>query len=229
VCRAIISTFPSKAQFHPRRETPSKPSKPSQRKAAKAARQEKKLQSRVPLSGGDTYERQSPAPIVPLTEPEVRPVPEDRSSVEPPIDHLEPLPLKATANRLRDEAPLNGQPTRHADPRPTPPREPPNVSSIPQPDMLTSVDQSSSQPLHLNLPAKQAPPSSGSALSPSDNPKGLATSTSPTHGTDVEAEKLVKKGHNVLVRTLWTFIMLGGFLGQLNTLYRAARGLTRIV
>src|SRR5712671_5291063 len=95
-----------KLKFHSCRDTPSKPSKASQRKAAKAARQEKKHQSRVPLSGGDTYERLSPAPTVPLTEPDARPVPSDRSSAGPhPIDVPEPLPPKVTANPLRDEAP----------------------------------------------------------------------------------------------------------------------------
>jgi len=204
------------APLPPVQETPSKPSKTSQRKAVKATRQEKKHQSRVPLSGGDTYEPLSPAPTVPLTEPDARPAPSNRSSVEPrPIDAPEPLPLKATANPLRDEAPsaLNGQPTKHEDPRPTLLSESPTVSSIRQPDTLTTVDRPSSQTLHSGLLAKQALPSSDSALSPSNNAKGPAA---PTLGTDAEAEKAAKKGHNnVFVRTLWTFIMLGGFLGCL--------------
>jgi len=38
---------------------------------------------------------------------------------------------------------------------------------------------------------------------------------------DAEAEKASKKSHNVLVRTLWTFIMIGGFWGKRSTLRRA--------
>jgi phosphatidate cytidylyltransferase len=209
-----------------RRETPSRPSKTAVKKAAKAARQEKKLQNRVPPSGGDTYERLSPAPVVPLTATEPRlPAPSDRSSAEPRNELAGPLPPKTNANsQRRDEAPssvLNGYSTKASEsaPRSTPPKELPNPPSIPQ----HAADQPSTQSLPPSSPAKQAPAPSDSVQSSSNNVKRLNASTSLASGTDAEADKAAKKGHNIFVRTLWTFIMLGGFLGQLRTLNRATQ------
>jgi len=202
------------------RDTPSKPSKTALKKAAKAARQEKKQQDRVPPSGGDTYERLSPGPTTPLTETEVKlPAPSDRSSVEPRIEPPEPLPPKANANPPRDEEPpsaLNGYSTKPgvSPPRLTPPAEPPSRPSAPQPARPTTIDKPSSQPLPSSPPAKQAPQPSESIPSSSINFKRHSASTSLIHATDAEAEKAAKKSHNVFVRTLWTFIMLGGFLGE---------------
>ena len=205
------------------RDTPSKPSKSALRKAAKAARQEKKQQNRVHPSGGDTYERLSPGPTVPLTETEVNlPAPSDRSSVEPRIELPEPLPPKANANPPRDEEPpsaLNGYSIKPGvgPPRLTPPAEPPSRPSVPKPARPTTIDKPSAQPLPSSPPAKQAPQPSESIPSSSINFKRHSASTSLIHATDAEAEKAAKKSHNVFVRTLWTFIMLGGFLGEPQT------------
>lgn len=197
----------SEAVVHPVVDTPSKPSKAALKKAAKAAaRQEKKQQqNRVPLSGGDTYDEplSPPGPTVPLTETQVKlPAPSDRSSVEPRVQLPEPLPPKANTNPPRDEAPpsaLNGYSTKPGvgPPRSIPPAEPPSRPSVPQPARPpTAIDKPSAQPLPSSPPAKQTPQPS----EPIPN---------------AEAEKAAKKGHNVFVRTLWTFIMLGGFLGCL--------------
>jgi phosphatidate cytidylyltransferase len=229
VCRAPSSHRSHRGlNFPDRRGTPSKPSKSATKKAAKAAaRQEKKLQNQVPPSGGDTYERLSAAPAVPLTDTENRlSAPSDESPIEPRIEPPEPLPL----NPPRDEVPssvLNGYSTNPGEgfPRPAPPEVPPSLPYIPQRARPTTVDLPSAQSLPSSPPAKQAPPPSDSIPSSSNNVNRPASSTtSLISGTDAEPEKAAKKGHNVLVRTLWTFIMLGGFLGQLYTLYRATRG-----
>jgi phosphatidate cytidylyltransferase len=220
--------FTSEAHPHTRRETQAKPSKTAQRKAAKASRREKKLQSRS-SSGGDTYEPLSPPATAPLADSETRklsPVSKGPSSIK----LSEPLPLTANASQSRAEgppSPQNGHTTKPSEgaPRPTPPREPQNPSSVSHRAQPTTVDQPVST-VSRRLPSsssstKQAPPFSGPVPSSSNNVKGHATSTSSPPKADAEAEKASKKGHNVLVRTLWTFIMIGGFLGQRGTIYRA--------
>ena len=225
MCRAIISLFPVSAKFFGRRETPSRPSKSALKKAAKAARHEKKPQNRVPRSGGDTYERLSPAPVVPLTETETRlPGPSDRSSTEPRNEPVKLLPPKANVDPQRDEAPssvLNGYSTKTGESarRSTPPEVPPSLPSIPH----RAIDQPSTQSLPSSSPAKQAHPPSDSVQSSLNKLQRFPALTPLTSGTDAEADKAAKKGHNVFVRTLWTFIMLGGFLGQLHTLNRATQ------
>lgn len=205
------------------REGPSKPSKTALKKAAKAARQEKKQQNRVPPSGGDTYERLSLGPTAPLTETEAKlPAPSDRSSVEPRIELPELLPPKANASPPRDEVPpsgLNGYSIKPGvgPPRPTPPAEPPNRPSVPQPARPPSMDKPSTQPLPSSPPAKQAPQPSDSIPSSSINFKWHSASPSLISAAGTEAEKAAKKSHNVFVRTLWTFIMLGGFLSEPQT------------
>jgi hypothetical protein len=183
VCVELSShhSYVSELNFIGRRDNPSRPSKSSLKKAAKAARQEKKLQNRVPPSGGDTYERLSPAPVLPLTQPEARlPVPSNRrSSAEPHDEPSEPLPPKVNANRQRDEAPsssvLNRRPTKAVESAPlsTPPRDAPSLPSIPQ----HAIEQPSTQPLPSRLPTKQAPAPSASIPSSSTNDNRLATSS----------------------------------------------------
>jgi hypothetical protein len=95
--------------------------------------------------------------------------------------------------------------------------------------MPTTIDKPSVQSLRSNPPVKQAPPPpppppSGPIPSSSNDFKPTVASTSLIFATDAEVEKAPKKGHNVLVRTLWTFIMLGGFLGQLRILCKATHG-----
>lgn len=192
------------------------------------SRREKKLQGRAPPSGGDTYEPLSPPPTAPLPDSETgKPVPVSKgpSSIEP----SEPLPLTANANPSRAEAPLSPQNSHTTKPsvgypRPPPPKKPqspPSVSHRAQPAAVDQPVSTVSQDLpSISSPTKQAPPFSGPVPRSPNNVKGPAITSSPPK-TDAEAEKASKKGHNVLVRTLWTFIMIGGFLGQRGTLYRA--------
>lgn len=208
--------------------TQAKPSKTALRKAAKASRREKKVQNRASPSGGDTYEPLSPPYTAPLADSESGnsfPI----SKEPPPIESPEPLPLTANVNPPRAEAPpppLDGHSTKPSvrSPRPTPPREPQSPPPSSHRARPTTVDKPLSQDLPPSSSTKQAPPISGPVPSSSNNVKVHTTPTSSVPKADVEAEKATKKSHNVLVRTLWTFIMLGGFLGQLDTLYRADHG-----
>ena len=201
--------FTAEAHLDACRETQAKPSKTALKKAAKASRREKKLQNRASPSGGDTYEPLSPPHTAPLADSETgKPVPISKGS--PPVEPPEPLPLTANTNPSRPEAPpsSNGYSTKPIESsQPTPPRVPPTPPSISHRTQPTAVKQPLSQDPPPSSSTKQAPSFSGPV--PSDV-KGHATAVPKT---DAEAEKATKKSHNVLVRTLWTFIMLGGFLG----------------
>jgi hypothetical protein len=222
VCGDTISTFLTSAKSQTCRDTPSKPSKAAIKKAAKAARQEKKQQNRVPPSGADMSERPSPASALPRREPEVRlPATSDGLPVEPP----EPSPSKVNTNTSPDgvSPTSNGDSIRPSvgSPRSNPRQQSPDLPSRSQRRPPTTVDQplpQSSPPSHRG---KQMPPSSESVSSPPSNAKDLAVSAPTKPATDPEVDKSAKKGHNILVRTLWTFIMIGAFLGQYYVLYRA--------
>lgn len=138
------------------------------------------------------------------------------------------MPVTAKADLPRAKAPPsppNGHSTKPSEgPRPVPPRELPSPPSVSHRSQPTTVDQPVSQEFPSSSSTKQAHPFSGPVPSLPTNVKGHTTPK-----PDVEAEKATKKSNNVFVRTLWTFIMLGGFLGQRNTIYKAARELIRIV
>jgi phosphatidate cytidylyltransferase len=201
--------FTTETHPHACRETQAKPSKTALKKAAKASRREKKLQDRASPSGADTYEPLSPPHTAPLVDSETgKPIPISKGPL--PIEPPEPLPLTANTNPSRPEAPpsSNGYSTKPIQSsQPTPPRVPQSPPSISHRTQPTAVKQPLSQDPPPSSSTKQAPSFSGPVPS---NVKGHATSVPKT---DTEAEKATKKSHNVLVRTLWTFIMLGGFLG----------------
>ena len=202
MCRVIVSTVALTAHYTIR-DAPSKPSKTaSKKKAAKAARQEKKQQQGRPLpSSVDTSKPgQSPlAPTLPLaqpTPPEVRPLTaSDQHSVRPspPIEPTKPPPMGAIISP--DTSALNGHLVG--------PNEKSSVSSfIPQLGPTTK-----DQPLP---PVSQ--PSESKSRPPSTDKEPAPSSSRPV--AKPEADNAAKKSHNVFVRTLWTFIMLGGFMGQ---------------
>ena len=75
----------------------------------------------------------------------------------------------------------------------------------------------------MDQPFPPVPPSSSSSKSVSQpfesNSRPPSTDKEPAPSSsrplaNPEADAAAKKGHNVLVRTLWTFIMIGGFMGQ---------------
>jgi phosphatidate cytidylyltransferase len=227
VCRATISTVLLRAHYT-LRDAPSKPSKAALRKAAKAARQEKKEQqrSRVLTSSGDDTSKSGPSPPAPTVPLVPTPAPEairlvaasDKPSARPPIDPPKPSPPLANTISAPNEMPrsaLNGQ------------RVGPKGGSV-RSSQESSVSSSTSQPARPTTKDQPLPPvrPSSSSLKPVPQPsqpisRPSNTEKKPTPSSskpvaDLEADKAAKKGHNVLVRTLWTFIMIGGFMGQFD-------------
>ncbi|KAI9442477.1 cytidylyltransferase family-domain-containing protein [Lactarius indigo] len=201
-------------------DAPSKPSKTALRKAAKAARQEKKQQSRaLSASGGDTSEagQSPPAPTLPLAPspaPDNGPVTgPDQHSVgpSPPIKSPKPSPPLANTISAPNEKPrpaLNGHQvgTKGGSQRPN--QESSVPSSIGRPATKVPPVQPSSSP---SKPVLQPP--EPNPRPPKTNKEPVPSSSKPV--AKAEADKTAKKGNNVLVRTLWTFIMIGGFMGCL--------------
>lgn len=227
MCRATISTVLLLAH-HTLRDAPSKPSKTALRKAAKAARQEKREQQRsrvLPSSGDDTSKpgASPPAPTVPLAPtpaPEaIRLVPaSDQHPVRPPIDSPKPsLPL-ANAISAPNEMPRSAPNGQRVGPKGGSLRsnqESSVSSSTPQPGRPTTKDQPLPPVQPSSTSLKPVPQPSQSISRPSNTEKKpVPTSSKPV--ADLEADKAAKKSHNVLVRTLWTFIMIGGFMGQFD-------------
>jgi hypothetical protein len=110
----------------------------------------------------------------------------------------------------------NGDPIKPSvgSPRPDRPGQSSDLPSKTQHSPPTTVDRPPPQSPPPTPPTKQMPPSSESVSSPSSSRKDHTRSPPIKSTSDPEAEKSAKKGHNVLVRTLWGFIMIGGFLGQ---------------
>ena len=220
MCRATISTAFLRAHYTIR-GAPSKPSKSALKKAAKAARQEKKQQSRA--SGGDTSKPgQSPSsPTLPLAQPTA---PEaglvaasDQHSVgpSPPIEFPKPSPPMANTISAPNEVPRSALNGHHIGPKggPQRPNQESSVSSsVGRP---TTKDQPFPPVQTSSSPSKPVPqPSESNSRPRSTNKEPAPSSSKPV--ANLEADKAAKKGHNVLVRTLWTFIMIGGFMGQFD-------------
>ncbi|KAN0129279.1 Cytidylyltransferase family domain containing protein [Lactarius tabidus] len=208
-------------------DAPSKPSKTALRKAAKAARQEKKEQQRsrvLPPSGDDTSKPgpSPPAPTVPLVP---TPAPEairivaasDQPSGRPPIDSPKPSPPLTNTISAPKEMPqsaLNGQRVGPKGDSLRSSQESSVSSSTPQPGRSTTKDQPL-PPVQPSRASLKPVPQPSQPISRPSNTEKKPTHSSPKPVADPEADKAAKKGHNVLVRTLWTFIMIGGFMGCL--------------
>lgn len=231
MCRATVSTVVARAH-HRNRDAPSKPSKTALKKAAKAARQEKKQQqqSRAPPTPDvETSEpgRLPSGPALLLANP---PAPEARPAAAsdqhlvgppPPIESTKPLPIPVGVIAPPIVAPL-GPNGLHVESKGGPPRptEKPSVSSsIPQLARPTTKDQSFPPARPSSSPFKPMSQPSESKSSPPSTEKKFVPSSSKPVAKPVakpEADNTPKKSNNVLVRTLWTFIMIGGFLGQFD-------------
>ncbi|KAH9058864.1 cytidylyltransferase family-domain-containing protein [Lactarius vividus] len=201
-------------------DAPSKPSKTALKKAAKAARQEKKQKSRaLSASGGDTSEAgQSPSaptlPLAPSPAPDNGPVAVlDQHLVGPSplIESPKPSPPLANTISAPIEKPrpvLNGHHVGAKGGSQPPNQESSVSSSIRRPVMKVPPVRPSSSP---SKPVPQ--PSEPKPRPPKADKEPVPISSKPV--ANLEADKAAKKGNNVLVRTLWTFIMIGGFMGCL--------------
>lgn len=227
MCRATISIVLLTAHYK-LRDAPSKPSKTALRKAAKVARQEKKEQqrSRVPPSSGDDTSKSRPSPPAPTVPLVPTPAPEairlvaasDQNSVRPPIDSPKPSPPLVNTTTVPKEmsrSVLNGQRVGPKGVSQRSNQESSVSSSTPQPGRPITKDQPLRPVQPSSSPLKPVSQPSQPISRPSNAEKKSAPSSSKPV-VDLEADKAAKKGHNVLVRTLWTFIMIGGFMGQFD-------------
>jgi phosphatidate cytidylyltransferase len=193
-------------------DAPAKPSKTAFKKAVKAARQEKKQQQQslaLPPSGAsgvDTSkpEQSPPAPTLPLAHPpvpEARPVAaSDQHSVgpSPPIGSTRPTPISMGVITPPNVV-LNGHQGN----------ENSSVSSY----VLPSTMDQPFPPVRPSSSFTVSQPSESNSRQPSTDKEPASSSSKPV--ANPEADNAAKKGNNVLVRTLWTFIMIGGFMGCL--------------
>ncbi|KAI0066170.1 hypothetical protein BV25DRAFT_1821061 [Artomyces pyxidatus] len=194
----------------PANDEPPKPSKAALKKAAKAAaRLEKQQRKRASLSPDSGASPATPAPrALPLTPP-----PEPASEPPKPVEHISLdqsayVVVPSVVVDSASHAPTNGN-ALGLEAKPEPAAPPPE----PVQDVYPSTQ--------LDLPSaaeESVPPSvlsSGRSSPQFDDKGGLSTVDKPTNGhappTEQDNEKS-KKRQNILTRTLWTFIMIGGFL-----------------
>jgi len=183
------------------RTEPSKPSKTSLRKAARAARLEKKQQERAAAKlrreASATSSQPSHSPLLGT------------------IDH--PLELSETDSPSVDDAPLpdpdqpaitNGHVEHPGRQVPVPVREP---EAVQEPATVLPIPEPSEREVREDRPATQPTPLAEQREAITVPPPRLVTQ--PATIAPAQSDNPEKKRQNILTRTLWTFIMIGGFLG----------------
>lgn len=197
-----------------------KPTKTALKKAAKAARLEKR-QLRATASG-----RNSPFPPSPISA--------DDDELATPENHVE-LPLQAVDDHpvvtvVEQEAEPKSKPVVESQPPPVVEPQTPVVKPLPpvvKPQLPVVEPQLSvvaPQPLVVKpQPPAVAPRPTPAAPPPQREPSPLVLMTLPQKQTVPEsapsssdAEQTIKR-QNMVTRTLWTFIMIGGFISSYFT------------
>jgi phosphatidate cytidylyltransferase len=125
----------------------------------------------------------------------------------PPIGDA-PLPDPAhpvtTNGHVHHSEPPAQEPTRNPEPEPEPVTTPP----IPEPTKRKA---------EADYPVTQiTPPVQRSEITVVPAPQIISQ---PTATTTSQVDNPERKRQNILTRTLWTFIMIGGFLGMSSPLY----------
>ena len=184
----------------PRTEPP-KPSKSALKKAARAARLEKKQQERAAAKlrreASATSSQPSQSPLLGT------------------IEH--PLELSETDSPSVDDTPLpdpdqpvitNGRVQHPERKAPEPVREP---EAGQEPPTVPPIPESSKREVKEDRPATLPTPLPQQRESIAIPPPRLVTQ--PATVAPAQSDNPEKKRQNILTRTLWTFIMIGGFLG----------------
>ena len=194
-------------------ELPSKPSKSAIKKAQKLAREERRLREKAAakqakrLSGQDQSELDTPAPSDVTSLPPSLPKPGTTESGEPA--------MTTTA----DESLWTQQNGKAYDPPPPPAHRETHDKKPVQP---------SQQPAKVGDLSSQNPPKRRDPMLKSAEPaKPRITETSGPTPSSKEIEKS-KKFQSFLTRTLWTFIMIGGFIGMFTIHFPPYHGLRSI-
>ncbi|KAF5354918.1 hypothetical protein D9756_005325 [Leucocoprinus leucothites] len=183
--------------------TPTKPSKSALKKAARQARLEKKQQQRAEARKrrAEELERSSTPPSVP---PQKESISNGTLAAHPPPSLA--VPATSTAAQPEIEPKVEAEPQTEIPvvpavaPVPAPPVSEPEVPA-PQTNSITEPQK----PLPKPEPLVQSTPQV-------EAPKPLISKSPEQLAAEAEKEK---KRQNIFQRTIWTIIMIGGFIGLL--------------
>ncbi|VDB95206.1 unnamed protein product [Peniophora sp. CBMAI 1063] len=174
-----------------------KPTKTAQRKAARAARLAKKLERANSGSSAAPSASASPLPPAPIELPSVPEpplVPAAKEAIPAALD-VTPATVPYTNGHATTEPEVETPaPESPAEPEPEPIVEAPAPPARPAPAAEKPTEGQAAVPVEMAPKPKPAPPAPASAAA--------------------EAEKKRKIG-SIVTRTVWTFIMIGGFIGCL--------------
>lgn len=185
------------------RAEPQKPSKSALKKAARAARLEKKQQERAAAKllrdASANSSQPSSSPLLGTLEH-----PLELSETDSPSVGDASLPDTAHPGTTNGQLHHSESPTPETTREPEPEPKPIAASSIPEPSdhkveedrLVTQPTPPVQQPVITVVPAPEivSQPAAATATLQADNPE--------------------RKRQNILTRTLWTFIMIGGFIGM---------------
>ncbi|CCL98688.1 uncharacterized protein FIBRA_00691 [Fibroporia radiculosa] len=199
-------------------ESMSKPSKSALKKAKEVARLERQQQRKAAARAAKAQSvglspspAQVPTADTPATTPKSSAQAADAEPAEP--SHTE-LPAKGADEEPSPDKPYtNGTAHLQVDATPAPPKSPPmsQVASAAKPSPPASVDPPPElKPAPIEKPATPSPPKSANSEAKVSN--GHVDSGALKQQEALLDGEQVKKRRNILTRTLWTFIMIGGFL-----------------
>jgi phosphatidate cytidylyltransferase len=178
------------------RAEPQKPSKSALKKAARAARLEKKQQERTAAKllreASANSSQPTSSPLLGTLEH-----PLELSETDSPSVGDASLPDTTHPGAINGEIDHSESPTLDSTREPEPEPKPVAASFIPEPsERKVEEDRPVQQPEITVVPAPEIvlQPAAATTTSQADNPE--------------------RKRQNILTRTLWTFIMLGGFIGM---------------
>ena len=189
------------------RSEPSKPSKSALKKAAKAARTEKRQQQKVAKRTSDNSLGES------ATEPPDR-----------PITDYEPIKVLQESYEIIPVTPRLNGPTQKV----------PNDALLQPPATLSQAQAVRDVHTILSSPERSYPTSMETSGRNSPEPLDELNTNKHLHGDPLNEElqlalqnklrqqqvaERFKKKQNAITRTLWTFIMIGGFIGMLQPFY----------
>ncbi|KZV62586.1 hypothetical protein PENSPDRAFT_642000 [Peniophora sp. CONT] len=178
---------------------PVKPTKTAQRKAAKAARLAKKLERANSGSSAAPSASASPLPSAPAELP---------SAPEPPLVPVAKAVSKDVPSAL-DVTPATVPYTNGHVPAPDVETSAPESPAESEPDPITEAPTAPARP----APAAEKPVDGQAVVPVEVAPKHKSEPPAPA-STAADAEKKKKLG-SIVTRTIWTFIMIGGFIGCL--------------
>ena len=175
-------------------QEPEKPTKSAIKKANRLARLERKQRQKLKQGNEQQQHTTLPQPVTPV-------ILEEGSSRSSPL--LVPPSLLSKAQPLAQPSIRAMAPKTDLDPLPALSFEPPIGITTEDPSTIASTNVLVPEVKENYL--EKYSPRNGSATTISDTPNNQVSRPDP---------ETAKKRQNVLTRTLWTFIMIGGFIGN---------------